>query len=322
MKTIPKVDVNIVTYNSEQVIQACLNSVFQQTHINICVNIIDNHSTDNTIGILSKYPVNVFMNRINFGYAKAHNQALAKSNGKYIVTLNPDVVLDKRFITNLVREMEHNSTVGSCSGFLLRVDDVGMHSDSVDAAGIYMRRNRRQGLRYENVQKKHVPTKNEYIFGPDGAAAFYRRKMLTDIMYRKEIFDEDFYMYKEDVDICWRAQLFGWKSLFVPSAIAQHRRSFRPGDRKGIPQNLRLFSVRNRYFLMIKNEIARLYFRDIFWILLYEIKIIGYIITREPLSFLAYFQVIKKFPLMKKKRIDIQKHTRVNDQYMQQWFTS
>lgn len=322
MKILPQVDVNIVTFNSENVIQACLNSVFRQTHRNIQVNIIDNYSTDNTIGLLFKYPVNVFKNRINLGYAKAHNQALMKSNGKYILTLNPDVVLDKGFIENLVYEMENNPEVGSCSGLLLRVNDTGIRSDSVDAAGIFIRRNRRQGLRYEYSQKKFVPIKNEYIFGPDGAAAFYRRKMLTDIMYRKEIFDEDFFMYKEDVDICWRAQLYGWKSLFIPSAIAQHRRSFRPGERKSVPQNLRLFSVRNRYFLMIKNEIARLYFRDIFWILLYEIKIIGYIITREPLSFFAYFQVIKKFPLMKKKRIDIQKHSRVNIQYMQQWFTS
>jgi GT2 family glycosyltransferase len=322
MKTSPLVDVNIVTYNSENTIRLCLRSVFQQTYAHIRVRVIDNKSTDNTTETLRGFPVDVIHNSTNLGYAKAHNQAFGKSHGKYVLTLNPDVVLDRTFISNIVMAMENNPMVGSGCGLLLRVEDLKKHSDTVDATGLYLRRNRRQGLRNEHRKKEDAPKTNEYIFGPDGAAAFYRRSMLTDIAYHHEVFDEDFYMYKEDVDVCWRAQLFGWKSLFVPSSVAYHRRSFRPGERLYTPQNLRIFSVRNRYFLMIKNDLTPIFLRDIFRILLYEIQILGYILLREQSSLPAYLQAIRQIPFMLKKRKDTQGRKRVDSHYMRQWFTS
>ena len=70
----------------------------------------------------------------------------------------------------------------------------------------------------------------EYIFGPSGAVPLYRRLMLDDIVFDKEYFDEDFVIYREDVDLAWRGQMLGWQGVYSPRAIAYHVRRIRPGD--------------------------------------------------------------------------------------------
>ena len=99
-------------------------------------------------------------------------------------------------------------------------------------------------------------------FATDGAAMFLRRSMLEEIQFEQEFFDEDFVTGKEDLDISWRAQLLGWKCLYVPLAVGWHVRTFAAADRRAtIAEALKVGSVRNRYLMMMKNDLPALFFK-------------------------------------------------------------
>jgi GT2 family glycosyltransferase len=317
-----KVAVHIVTHNSADTIPSCLKALQKQSFRNIVICIIDNNSTDNTAQIANKFAPDVLVkNTQNIGYAAAHNQALRYTKSEYVLTLNPDVLLGDRFIERMVGSIDGSpARVGSAAGLLYRVNSLSEISQQIDGAGLYMRRNRRQLLRHEGKYADTLVWKQEVIFGPDGAAAFYRREMLEDINLGDGVFDEDFFMHKEDVDVCWRAQLRGWSSLFVPDAQARHIRTFRAGQRKHIDSSMRMMAVRNRYYLMIKNELAMLFLRDFPLIALYDFGIFLYLLLKERSSLVAYAQVIQALQRLVQKRSRIQAHVVVGLFDMAHWF--
>jgi GT2 family glycosyltransferase len=278
-----RVAVHLVTYNNEDTIHECLSALLAQDEP-FTLHIIDNASTDQTVERMKALGLAVHVNKTNVGYAVAHNQALAATQSDYVLTLNPDLVLQPGFLAEMRRALDTEPRLGSAAGRLLRVEQVGAQPHAIDSVGLYLRRNRRQGLLMDGAPVSDAPTDPRPIFGPDGAAAFYRRAMLDDISIGGEIFDEDFFIHKEDVDICWRAQLAGWRSTYVPGAIAHHIRTFRPGQRGTVSSFLRMCAVRNRYLLMMKNEIPVLFWRDLWRIAAYDLAIIGYLVLRERAS--------------------------------------
>jgi GT2 family glycosyltransferase len=210
--------------------------------------------------------------------------------------------------------------IGSAAGCLLRVESLGAAPTCIDSAGLFMRRNRRQGLRFEGRPVAECPTQLEPIFGPDGAAAFYRRAMLEDIGVEGEIFDADFFMHKEDVDVCWRAQWRGWESVYVPDALAHHVRGFRPGQRSKVTAAMRCYGTRNRYLLMLKNEAPAHFFRDSAAITLYDLGILAYVLLRERETFNAFRSAWALRGRMLHKRRIIQNGRRATWREMRQWF--
>ena len=254
------VSVNIVTYNSRQYIKQCIECVYKQVYKKFSIVVIDNCSSDDTVSICKHFPLRIIQNSVNMGYAAAHNQGIGLTESKYVLTLNPDVFLRPKFLYQMVSVVEKDVHIGSACGLLLRTDHVSESPKIIDGAGLFMRKNRRQGLLYEGKPIRLTPQAN-YIFGPDGSAAFYRRTMLEDVAIHKEIFDEDFFMHKEDVDLAWRAQRAGWESVFVPKAIAVHIRTFRSGKRQVVPPTIQRISLRNRYLLLLKNDELKYFLR-------------------------------------------------------------
>jgi GT2 family glycosyltransferase len=96
-----------------------------------------------------------------------------------------------------------------------------------------MRRSRRPNLRGTRQPAASACREPAAIFGVDGAAGLYRRVMLDDVAVAGEVFDEDFAIYREDVDLAWRAQILGWESHFAPAAVAYHVRGFHIGQDRG-----------------------------------------------------------------------------------------
>lgn len=288
------VAIHIVTYNSAATIEACLKSVQAQRYPDFAIQVLDNASTDATAALVQAAGVPFIANPDNLGYAVAHNQLLERlratpdhADVRYVLTLNPDVWLDPGFLGAMVAALEADPALGSAAGLLLRVERLGETPTHVDGAGLYIRRNRRQGLRAEGVPINKAPTTRTPIFGPDGAAAFYRRAMLDDVRVQGEVFDSDFFMHKEDIDLAWRALLRGWRSQFVPEAIAHHVRGFRPGQRERVSAAMRFYAVRNRYLLLLKDDLPRLFLRDLAAITLYDLGILGYLLLRERASLRA-----------------------------------
>lgn len=317
-----RVNVQIVTYNSAQTLAITLDSLFAQTFTDFRCIVIDNASTDATAAVLAEYPQVVFVrNDANMGYAVGHNIALAHAPmSDYVLTLNPDVWLAPGFLAAMVPVMDADDRLGAIAGQLRRVDRLTDQPQVLDGGGVFMRRTRRQGLRGDGQPFDALPHAPTPIWGPDGAAAFYRRTMLDDIAIEGEVFDADFFMHKEDIDLCWRAQLRGWQALYVPQAIAHHVRTFRPGQRR-VGDDLRYYGVRNRYLLMMKNEIFGHWLRDLPFILAYDLAIVAYMLLRERQSLRALRDAWRSRQKMMYKRHIIQERRTATRRDIQRWFS-
>jgi len=317
----PQVTVQIVTHDNEKTIIQCVRSVQRQRNIPIDILVIDSGSSDKTVSLLKDFRIRTVVVGDNVGYGAAHNIGFNLSKSKFVLTLNPDVLLASDFVISLVSGLVRaGNDFGSAQGMLLRVETFGKSSSIIDSAGLFMTPYRRQGLRYENRSMLSVSQTDQEIFGPDGAAALYRRSMLRDIDRGNGVFDEAFFMHKEDVDLVWRAQLRGWRSMFIPRAHAYHVRSFRAGKRQNVDPTLRTAAVRNRYFLLIKNDTFAMAMPHLIWILMYDIGIFLYVLFREPESLHAYTQLWKELkPLCLKRKI-IQGSVRANASHLACWF--
>jgi len=148
-----------------------------------------------------------------------------------------------------------------------------------------------------------------------------RRSMLDEIQIDGEYYDEDFFAGKEDLDISWRAQLCGWKCLYVPSASGHHFRTFTPNDRRSeISAALKTGSVRNRYLLMLKNDLFRHFVRHFPYIAIYDLKILAYALLYERSSLAGYVQAFRLAPRALRKRQIIMARKKVTDSYILHWF--
>jgi GT2 family glycosyltransferase len=238
----------ILTCNSQEYIQACLDSVFRQDTRGIEVVIIDNASSDKTLEIIKGYfpRVTLIENSKNLGASKARNQGIECSSGDWILALDSDVVLGDGFFEkfNLVRRGFSGDT-GMIQPNVLNKDGKILYSQ-----GIYLSAFRRFHDLNRGRSKDGVGTARKKIIGPCSAAAFYRRSMLDKLKERTGYFDERFFFLVEDVDLAWRAQRAGWKVLFCPQMECLHT-----GNSSGTDPKFRQYlSFRNRHWMIAKNE--------------------------------------------------------------------
>ena len=320
----PLVSVTVVTYNSGRFIRRCLESVLDQAHERLEVIVIDNASTDGTCDILERFEDRclIVYNEENVGFAAAQNQAIAMSRGDWVLTLNPDVLLLSNFVTRLLASASMDPRAGTICGKLLLADasfDIE-GSQRLDSTGMYftpMLRHKDRGcMETNNGHYSHF----EYVFGATAAAACYRRDMIEDISVEGEFFDADFFAYREDADVAWRAQLLGWKCIFNPQAAAYHVRKLRPGMRSELPSEINMHSVKNRFLMRIKNITPGLYLRHILPITARDMGIVAYCLLIERTSLRAFYYLFRDFQRSVRKRRIIQARRRVDESYMAGWF--
>jgi GT2 family glycosyltransferase len=320
------VTVSIVAYNGRLFLSRCLAAVFAQTYRPIQVHLLDNASTDGTVEfITANYPtVEVVQSKINLGFAAGHNALIRKTRSSFILALNQDAYLSPTFVEELVAAMKVHPEAGIAGGKLYSLrnpETNGVDEPIIDMTWLDIEKKRRfvcyAQMRPDN-EEHSVP---RFIFATDGAAMFLRRSMLEELQFEHEFFDEDFFSYKEDLDISWRAQLLGWKCLYVPTAIGWHVRTFTSGDRRAtIAEALKLGSVRNRYLMLMKNDVFSHFLRHFLSIATYELTILGYILLRERSSLKGYGQALRLAPRAIKKRKAIMNRRKVSDDYILQWF--
>ncbi len=254
--------VQIVTYNSEDVIAACLEGLLQQTMLPNRVMIIDNASTDQTKKVMESYQTEFHEKNIlfeiiylplNSGYAAAHNQGIKAAvvdQFDYISTLNPDVQLAPDYFMYTISDFRLNAEIGGVTGKLLRPH---LHPSPtvIDSAGLRMElfyHVRDRGQDESDHGQYDVPG---YVWGICGAAAVYRTKMLEALTYQGQFFDESYFLYKEDVDLCWRGNGVGWKFYYEPRTFAWHQRGWKKGQH--ISDQAQIHSFANQIALLVKN---------------------------------------------------------------------
>lgn len=334
-----KVLISIVTYNSEMFIDTCLKGIEQQTFRGFHVSIVDNCSKDATILRIHKFSRNmdIALKQLNnnIGFSAAHNInikfAIQYCFPLFILVLNPDVYLTSDYFDNLLRVFKKDSRIGSATGKLIRapVDKFGglkcgssklIDSGVIDSTGLFMSPAMRHWDR--GIGEKDVGQfeRDEYIWGVSGASAVYRTEMLEDIKIGREYFDEGFFSYREDADLSWRAQLYGWKAAYVPSAVGFHVRQVLPGGRKQYSHFINMHSVKNRFLMRIKNMDFLTFVKCFPFIIIRDIQVILYVVFIERSSLIGFMYILKNIKTYLSKRREIFKKRRVSLLYIANWF--
>jgi GT2 family glycosyltransferase len=318
------VSVTIVTYNSGRFIKKCLESVLAQKYFHKEIIVVDNNSTDGTTDILEQFEdrCQVVYNEENIGFAAAQNQAIALSQGDWILTLNPDVLLLPNFFDVLVEAGNIDSRIGSVCGKLLTMSPAFDFPATpvVDSTGIYFNPMLRHLDRGSQAVDNGHYLSYEYVFGASAAAAMYRRTMIEDISLDGEFFDSDFFVYREDADVAWRAQLLGWRCLYVPYARGYHVRKVLPGNRRALPPDINMHSVKNRFLMRIKNMTGHLYMRNWFSITARDLVVITCCLLLERSSLRAFWYLARNWRKALEKRRAILSRRRMSDDYIASWF--
>jgi len=342
-KNNPLISVNIITYNSQKYINDCLGSVFGQTYSNIEILVIDNASTDNTVKYLKNLPkknnLKIIFNKKNIGFTGGHNQGIKNSKGDYILCLNHDVALDKNFIKEAINTIKKDNKIAAVQGKLLRwntgnpihnnFNDYNI-SKIIDTLGLAIFKNRRIiNIRQGQIDNNQF-NKVKEIFGADGAAPIYRRKALEDVKINNEYFDEDFFCYKEDVDLAWRLRLYGWKTIFQPKSIALHDRTSGESavlnffgiikERMKINKFSKYLSFKNQRLMQIKNEQIGLLILHLPWLLPKEIISWIYVLIFERNTWRTIKDLLKQMPNAFRKRKIIMSKKKLSVCEMKKWF--
>jgi N-acetylglucosaminyl-diphospho-decaprenol L-rhamnosyltransferase len=224
-----KLSVIIVSYNTCQLLRQCLMSLVD----NACsheveIFVVDNDSRDDSVAMVrTDFPqVKLISNTRNMGFAAANNQAYKEFSGKYIVLLNPDAVVQPGALDNAVEFMETHPDIGICGGRLLNANGqlepsarrfpnsffkfliISGLSDKFSSSKLFSRADYKYFDHHSAIEVDWVP----------GTFSLIRRAMLEEIGF----FDERFYLYYEETDLCLRARRAGWKVYFFPGAEVVH----------------------------------------------------------------------------------------------------
>jgi GT2 family glycosyltransferase len=318
------VSVLIVTWNSAQYLDECFAALTTQDYRDLEVIVVDNASEDETREHLQQIESKwrVIYNEKNVGFAAGQNQAIRAASGEWLLCLNPDIVLRPDFVTQLVRAGENYPDPGAICAKLLRWDPNSEphRTDVIDSTGLFFTRNMRHLDRGAEERDRGQYDRVQYIFGTSGAAAFFRRDFIEDVSVEGEFFDEDFFSYREDGDLAWRAQVLGWKCLYTPAAVAWHVRRVTPERRADLPLVINWHSVKNRFLMRGKNASGWLCRRLLLPVAWRDLMTVGYAVIRDRrmVSAIAYPWRVRES--IRHKREIIQSRRRVSDRDLLWWF--
>lgn len=245
------------------------------------VVVIDNACTDATAEVAHAHGARVVRLPERVSYCAAMNAGLAATSGPAVLFLNADCVVDAGFLAAARPQLEAPG-VGSVAPRLVRATgmDAADRLEVLDAAGMTVDRRRKNGLVGHGAPMGRYATRGE-AFGGDGAAVLYRRETLEMCAVDGEVFDEDFALWAADADLAWRARTLGWSCVYEPAAIGWHVRFYSPSTRGRLDPAHRRLQFRNRLLMMLKNDTAGSFLRDLPWIAPYEVAALGYVLLRE-----------------------------------------
>jgi GT2 family glycosyltransferase len=304
----PLISVVVVNYNGKRFLSACLNSIYCQTYFPFEVIMVDNASHDGSIEYVQQnFPqVKIIAQSTNLGFAGGTNAGIQQAVGEFILTLNNDTILTPNFIDELAKTMVSDPFVGMCASKMILPDGrINSTAICISRSGAAWDR----GLGEPDNGQYNVI---EEVFGPCAGAALYRCRMLDEI----GLFDVDFFLYMEDVDLAYRARLSGWKCMYVPTAqvVHEHGGTTEPGSDKSV-----YYVNRNLLWYVVKNFPSRDLIMFIPWIIGRNIAVIPYYFLKRKGKIIINAKVdsVKGLPRMIKKRHNIKKT--ISDSAIEKW---
>ena len=304
----PSYAVAVLHHRDETALDRCLASLAGQSQGPIATAVID---IDSPVGKRSAGFEATHIAMANLGYAGGGNRAVEWLRSElspppdFLLLLTADVELGPDFARVLVSEVAERQSVALATGKLLRSDGV-----TVDSAGIRLPIHRQPRDRGSGERDSGRFDEVEEVFAATGAALLLRVAALTDLEVEGELFDGDFFMYREDTDLSWRAGLLGFKVLYVPQALAQHERGWKRDLRFDVPVELRRHSFKNHYLQWLKNERLGTLLLTLPIFLGWEVLRLGFACLRDPAILPAYLHAVRLVPGALRKRRAIQRRAR------------
>jgi len=305
--------VQIVTWNSAAVIDACLDSLAAQEDRGFDLVVVDNASRDDTPARVRRALAGGLSGRLlesgrNEGFCGGHNRGLAASRSAWVLLLNPDATLPPDFVARFrALAARLDPEVGSVAPLILLPDGL------IDSSGLFLDRYRRVFDRGQGTPPG-PDLREEDVLGGTGAVVWHRRAMLEDVAEDGQALDERLFAYFDDLDLSWRAQLRGWRCRFVPALRAVHgregRNAIRPADGRHTSGFAQRLALRNRLLVLLKCERGGDLLRALPWLLPYEIARLGYALVSARASLGGYLDALRLGPAFWRSRRRLQARAR------------
>jgi GT2 family glycosyltransferase len=306
----PLASVIVPTLNGAHLLPDCLDSLTGQSYSRVEVIVADGASSDDSEAVVrEQFPaVRWLALPENRGFTGNVNAGLRAARGEILALLNNDAEADPTWLEELVRGFAADPRVGVCASKILLHD----RRTVLNAAGDVYYRDGTPGNRGVWQEDRGQFDRPEYVFGASGAAVAYRRSMLADV----GLFDEHLFMYCEDVDLSFRAQLRGYRCLYVPTARVYHRLSATGGGPLAS-----YYCGRNFIYVLLKNVPASLLRR-------YGLRMLGaqLRIASEALRhgrgaaararLRGQLAALRELPAILRRRRAVQSRRRVSDAYI------
>jgi GT2 family glycosyltransferase len=221
--SVPQVAVVILNYNGKKHLEQFLPSVLASAYDNLRVIVADNASTDDSVPFLQQqYPqIELLTHPVNEGFAGGYNWALKRVEADYYVLLNSDVEVVANWITPVIAMMEADKTIAACQPKLLAWHNRGYFEYAggaggwIDILGYPFSR----GRIFDVCEKDEGQYEQAVsVFWASGAAMFVRAAVYHELGG----FDSAFFAHQEEIDLCWRMQLAGYKLMSCPQSVVYH----------------------------------------------------------------------------------------------------
>jgi GT2 family glycosyltransferase len=301
---LPSVSLIIASHTGRRDLRRCLPSVLGDDYPNLQVIVVDNASTDGTAELVEReYPsVKIIRNESNLGFGRANNAGARDATGKYLAFLNQDAVVRLGWLDRLVMALEAHPEAALATPKILLLDD----PDTINACGD---QSHYTGLSFCRGAGQPADSfaELESVNAVSGAAFVIR----GDVFKELGGFDDDFFLYMEDIDLSWRARLSGYSCLYVPDSIVLHDYELTFGPDKSYYQE------RNRGLMLLKNLRWRTIGLLLPALLLSELITWSWIVLRDTRNVdnkaRAYGWILRNWRAVAESRRQVQAQRRITD---------
>jgi len=319
----------IVAYNHADTLPACLAAVARLEPAPERLVLVDNASADGSAEVAAEpagdLPIDILHENRNTGFAAAANRGINSTDEPWVLLLNPDCAPRPDFagcLLEAVADRPEAARIGAATPKLVRAEGAELEPTPViDAAGMLVTCSGRHLDRGAGEPDGEAFDRAAWVFGGTGAAVLLRREALADIAYPdNEIFADSFFAYREDAELAWRLQLRGWRCLYVPLAVAAHRRGFRPEAGRLGHSEINRHSVRNRFLLRAHCADLGWHLRCLPWWLARDLMVVGACLTVERGSLPALKDAWWLRGDARRRRRWVQERRRISPRQMAHWF--
>lgn len=308
-----KLTIQIVGWNSVEDLPVGISALARIPVEAIALLYIDNASTDGSVELVRKVlpHAEILVLPTNTGFAHAHNIGFARCQTPFVMLHNPDLVIDWPGVQQLLGQFA-DPTVGAVQGKLLQPD-----RQHLDSTGIVLTRTLNGKDRGSGEVDRGQYDTRKTVLAVTGACAIYRLSALKAVAHtNNEFFDEDFFAYKEDVDLGWRLSRAGWHVLYQPIIVGTHTRAVRKEGLGNwglnpyrIYQRLRSprtrYSLRNWVWMVSKNATLSQLLRHELFIDL-RVGLFFLLTVAYPPLFSVWREIFQKMPQILHKREQVQ----------------